>query len=325
MGENEAPAPGEPGPKLEPTSLIAEPKSKLVVEPQDVSSEIIQLRETIGAGTEEVRKNKPVVVKQVIPDVKKQGILDELLNPSTITTDKIFGRGLTVGMGLASVGSVSSFTIIGLAMADFIQGGPGTLALVYGTAGMTGLGIATVVGSAALTIAEQMIVLKNTKQFSTLLTVGRVSSRSIDPENKLAPGENHVGEFHFSGNNHIFGTKIPDNPRDVIRDGMKGLYELAKACKAEDKWLNGINTFIGESRIVDKSYERFGFKVHEVEEPKPNLFGKIDKSFKRIWSQLSRMSRKERHQKKKAFIATITRTELINHEEVFKRFAGIKE
>jgi hypothetical protein len=323
MGENEAPAPGDPKPEVK--SLLSNPEGKPTawIEPHDSRLEINAIRQEI----EEIGTHNQSTTSDKVADksiVKSKNRLKTWSMPSSDLLNKTFARGISIGGGLMVGGIASGSVLAAVRLLDFIPGGPIPLGILYGSVGLTGIGTMALLGAMTTYLVEAAQLTQNTHSYSELLTVSKVSSKYCDAAKQLTPNEDVVGELHLVGK--LWGNvKIPQNPRDVVRSGMKGLYNLAEACERGDSSVNGLSVFVAKSKIIDRSYERFGFKVEDFIDRRSRFKKLLDKPGEILLHAISRMRKYEVHQVRDENVAAISREDLISHKNQFKKLAGLKE
>lgn len=167
----------------------------------------------------------------------------------------------------------------------------------------------------------------NRIHYSNLVTVSRAF---INKNSKLRPAfkavdrnfdTGFIGEVNFVGTNPSSWSGITTES-GALKDGAKGLYQLALACERGDPNLNGIHMFGGISHMLNPRYEKLGFKIFAEEE-----FAKKPTT-RKIFDFLNKFKDEKRYsngaiQKEQLSYGIITRESLIRNKDMFAKLSRL--
>jgi len=163
---------------------------------------------------------------------------------------------------------------------------------------------------------------KNKLLFGKILTVNKTRTIRTSTVGKTFPGisEPFYGELHFAGKGDNPLYIQSQNPIQILRQGIRDLLQLAKACQENAPELDGIQTFVGPaSDIVTDSLQKFGFEIK-----KTDVYSTwVERMYNRILDSAKKRDVKENRtlSKREIMSCLITRDELIRHIPVLTKFA----
>ncbi|MFA7301764.1 MAG: hypothetical protein WC069_05615 [Candidatus Shapirobacteria bacterium] len=163
--------------------------------------------------------------------------------------------------------------------------------------------------------------MKSRIPFGELLTVSKVFPSSLstfhESINNIFPKykPKFIGELHFVGNGYL---QENHSNIEIATQGVSDLLNLAINCQNDSPDLKGIDIFCGFSHMLNKKYERFGFKISDP--PKKN---KLNKFFDKISTIFSK--KRENTKIIEPSTGIITRQELVDQIPKLQRYKDILE
>lgn len=305
-----------------PPESILSTKSEVVTEPiQNIEGGVEKENKPFNPALENSKESKKPKNNPI------RNLFNWWKNPpetdSNVIRDKFFSPAFT--------GTIISSTAISLSANETLfnylvaHGQAGTL--LFGSLALLIPSGTALLGSIMLRENMQKKEKSNRVQFSQLLTV---SKAFITKASKLRPAlrkvdesfnTGFIGELNFVGVDRKSWEGI-NSPLDTLRDGAKGLYNLAVACEQGDPTLQDINTFGGISHMLSPHFEKYGFKVFQEEQlSKKSITQKV-------FDFLDNFRETKRYpngatQKDSLYYGIITRDNLIKHKAEFAKLGKL--
>lgn len=195
-------------------------------------------------------------------------VLNRLRFPSS-TDGNVVQEKITIPATMMAAASSFGFTLLPVIepFRNFAAGNPEwAIVAILGSTVVCTSSLLAMIGSFRLVDRLKKTEEQNRIPLSKLLTVSRVFTTQdssvapvvakVDPSFK----EGFTGELHFVGSSRESWEGLT-TPLATLRDGAKGLYNLATACEQEDTNLDSISVFYGASPMLNQQFEEFGFQI----------------------------------------------------------------